>query len=61
MAGNIIMGYLLLLDSERDQVYRDSARIFIKRAQSWNRERMLYIHQFEPNDLGLYKIDLMKL
>lgn len=61
MAGNIIMGYLLLIDSERDPVYMDSARIFIPRAQSWNRERMLYIHQFEPNDLGLYKIDLMKL
>jgi hypothetical protein len=61
MAGHIIMGYLLLLDSERDPVYRDSARIYIQRAQSWNRERMLFIHQFEPNDLGLYKLDIMKL
>jgi alkylation response protein AidB-like acyl-CoA dehydrogenase len=61
MAGHIIMGYLLLLDSERDPVYRDTARIFINRSQSWNRERMLFIHQFEPTDLGLYKMDLMKL
>jgi 3-(methylthio)propanoyl-CoA dehydrogenase len=55
------MGYLLLIDSERDETFRDSARIFINRAQSWNRERMLFIHQSEPNDLGLYKMDLMKL
>lgn len=61
MAAHIIMGYLLLLDSERDPAYRDSARIFIQRALSWNRERMLFIHQFEPNDLGLYKMDVMKL
>ncbi|MCX6223954.1 MAG: acyl-CoA dehydrogenase family protein, partial [Bacteroidia bacterium] len=61
MAAHIIMGYRLLLDGERDPVYRDSARIFIKHAQSWNRERMLFIHQFEPNDLGLYKMDVMKL
>lgn len=61
MAAHIIMGYLLLLDTERNPVYRDSARIFIQRAQSWNRERMLFIHQFEPNDLGLYKMDVMKL
>jgi hypothetical protein len=61
MAGHIIMGYLLLLDSERDPVFRDAARIFIQRAQSWNRERMLFIHQFEPGDLGLYKMDMMKL
>ena len=61
MAAHIIMGYLLVLDGERDMVYRDTAKVFIQRAQSWNRERMLFIHQFEPNDLGLYKIDVMKL
>jgi alkylation response protein AidB-like acyl-CoA dehydrogenase len=61
MAGHIIMGYLLLLDGERESAYRDIAKIFIQRAQSWNRERMLFIHQFEPGDLGGYKLDLMKL
>jgi alkylation response protein AidB-like acyl-CoA dehydrogenase len=61
MAGHIIMGYLLLIDAERDPVYKDSANIFIQRAQSWNRERMLFIHHFEPSDLGLYKMDTMKL
>ena len=61
MAAHIIMGYLLLIDGERNPVYRDSARIFIQRAHSWNRERMLFIHQFEPNDLGLYKMDALKL
>ncbi|MDD4645534.1 MAG: Acyl-CoA dehydrogenase C-terminal domain-containing protein [Bacteroidales bacterium] len=60
MAAHIIMGYLLLLDSERDQDFRDSARIFIRMAQSWNRERMLFIHQFDPNDLGIYKMNVMK-
>lgn len=61
MAGHIIMGYLLLHDAERDSSFRESAKVFILRAQSWNRERMLFIHQFEPNDLSLYKLDLMNI
>jgi alkylation response protein AidB-like acyl-CoA dehydrogenase len=57
MAGHLIMGYLLLLDSERDQRFRESARIYINHAQAWNRERMLFIHHFDASDLSLYKMD----
>ncbi|MFO7616129.1 MAG: acyl-CoA dehydrogenase family protein [Bacteroidales bacterium] len=58
MAGHIIMGYLLVIDAERDPSLKESARVWVQRAQSWNRERMLLIHQFEPNDLPLYKTQL---
>ncbi|MFA6350847.1 MAG: acyl-CoA dehydrogenase family protein [Bacteroidales bacterium] len=58
MAGHIIVGYLLMVDAERDDTYKDSARIWVQRAQAWNRERMLLIHQFEPNDLAPYKIEI---
>ena len=58
MAGHIIMGYLLVIDAERDPSLKESARVWVQRAQSWNRERMLLIHQFEPNDLALYKMQV---
>lgn len=55
MAGNIIMGYLLLIDSLRNDEYFHSAEIFIKRAYSQNKERFDYISNFEMKDLGLFK------
>lgn len=55
MAGNIIMGYLLLLDSMRDEEYRNAAEIFIKVAVTENREKADYIRRSEIKDLGLFK------
>jgi alkylation response protein AidB-like acyl-CoA dehydrogenase len=55
MAGHIIMGYLLLLDAQRDDDYSRSAEIFIKKAKSWNAERASYIADFKPDDLAAYK------
>ncbi|MFW5820051.1 MAG: Acyl-CoA dehydrogenase C-terminal domain-containing protein, partial [Bacteroidota bacterium] len=55
MAGNIIMGYLLLLDSMRDEDYSNSAEIFIKLAVTENREKALYIRKSEIKDLGIFK------
>ena len=39
MAGNIIMGYLLVLNSQRDQNFLRSAKLFINLARSENREK----------------------
>ena len=55
MAGNIIMGYLLVHDSMRDEEYMNPAEIFIKMAVSENRERADYIKNSQLKDLGIYK------
>ncbi len=55
MAGNIIMGYLLLIDSKREESYMNSATVFIGIARSQNRERAEYITGFNIKDLGMIK------
>ena len=55
IAGHIIMGYLLLLDSQRSDDYVTSAEIFIKRAVAENGARYSYIMDFDMQDLGAYK------
>jgi alkylation response protein AidB-like acyl-CoA dehydrogenase len=57
MAGNIIMSYLLVLNSQRDEKFMKSAKIFINLARSENRERYDYIQNFDPKALELYKIE----
>ena len=56
MAGNIIMSYLLLLDSMRDKQYKNSAEVYIKKVQSENKEKAHYIHNFQMKDLDFFKI-----
>ena len=56
MAGNIIMGYLLLLNSQRDEKFRKSAKLFINLVRSENHEKFHYINNFDFDDLELYKI-----
>lgn len=55
MAGHIVMGYLLLLDSQRSDEYITSADVFIKRAVSENSARYSYIMDFDMQDMGPYK------
>jgi alkylation response protein AidB-like acyl-CoA dehydrogenase len=55
MAGNIIMGYLLINDAMRDDEYRNPAEIFIKKAEASNVEKMYYIKNTEHRDLGIIK------
>ena len=55
MAGNIIMGYLLLLNSQRDEKFSRSAKLFISLAQSENRGKFNYINNFEVENIELYK------
>lgn len=55
MAGHIIMGYLLLLDTERNDSFRLSTDIYIKMGRAENRARAEYISNFSIDDLGLFK------
>ena len=55
MAGNIIMGLLLMLDSERDRRYKQSAEIFIRKARAENVSHVSFINNFAITDLASYK------
>lgn len=55
MAGNIIMGYLLLFKAKIDKDHKDAAEVFIKLAQASNKEKGNYIKNSEMKDLGLFK------
>jgi alkylation response protein AidB-like acyl-CoA dehydrogenase len=56
MAGNIIMGYLLINDADRSDDYKKSAEIFSQFALAENHERFKYIENFDLKDLGLFKL-----
>ncbi len=56
MAGNIIIGFLLLQDTQRDDEYRKSAEIFISRARSENKQKADFVLNFDPKEIGNYKI-----
>ena len=55
MAGNIIMGYLLLLDTDRDNNFRASTDIFVKRGKADNHSKANFIFNSSIDDLGFYK------
>ena len=55
MAGNIIMGYLLIMDSQRDEKYEKSAKLFIDIAAAQNQEKNDYINNFDINELAFYQ------
>ena len=55
MAGHIIMGYLLLLDTERDDRFRSSTEIYLRYGRAENRARAAYIAEFSIDDLGFFK------
>jgi len=55
MAGNIIMGYLLIIDSQRDEKYDKSAKLFIDIAAAQNQEKNDYINNFDISELAFYQ------
>jgi len=57
MAANIIMGYMLLNDAQRDTEYASSAELFISLAVSENSMKSGYIAGFEEKKLGLFKVN----
>ena len=56
MTGNIIIGYLLLLDSQRNEKYYKSAEIFVHHAMAENKERNAFIHHITAKDIDNYKV-----
>jgi 3-(methylthio)propanoyl-CoA dehydrogenase len=56
MAGYIIMSYLLMQDTHRDDSYRKSMEIFIRKARTECFARAEFIKSFEEKNLGTYKI-----
>ncbi len=57
MAGNIIMGYLLILDTNREPSYWKSLEIFLKMARAENVGKAEYIRISTLNDLGKFKYE----
>ncbi len=55
MAGNVIIGCLLLHDANRDDRYAKSADIFIRMGRADNISKVSLINQSHPKDLGAYK------
>ncbi|GHT23693.1 acyl-CoA dehydrogenase [Bacteroidia bacterium] len=55
MAGNIVMGYLLLLDANRDDHYTRSAKLFITSGLSENIGKKHYIDSTSQADLLLFR------
>ena len=55
MAGNIIMGYLLVLNSQREEKFVKTSKLYVNLVKSENRERFDYMSSFELENLELYK------
>ena len=55
MAGNIIMGYLMVLNSQRDEKFIKTARLFVNLVRSENKERFNYMYNFSLENLEMYK------
>ena len=56
MAGNIIMGYLLVLNSQNNEAFSKSARLFVNLVRSENFESYDFIENFEVSELELYRV-----
>ena len=55
MAGNIIMGYLLLSDAQRNESFTKSATVYNKLAQAEVAKHADFIAKFKPEQLEFYK------
>jgi hypothetical protein len=58
MAGNIIMSYLLVIDSNRDASFTKSAKVFIKMTKSVVKGHSEFIRSSTVEDLAAYKIEM---
>ncbi|MDX1829215.1 MAG: acyl-CoA dehydrogenase family protein [Lutibacter sp.] len=61
MAGNIIMGYLLIINGQREPKFIKSAKLFIDLIRSENTEKFNYINNFKIENLELYKLKTSEL
>ncbi len=56
MAGNIIIGYLLLIDTQHNEDFHKSAENFIRMAKAENKAKVEFISTFPEKELGKYKL-----
>ncbi len=56
MAGNIIMGWLLIIDSTRDDSYLKHAQIFVKLGAAQNKHHADYIRKCGLDDISMFKV-----
>jgi len=56
IAGYTIIGYLMLLDANRDIKYRKSADIFIRLGKAEITKNISYINNFTPRDISDFKM-----
>lgn len=56
MAGNVLIGYLLLYDANRSDVYAKSADIFIRKGRAENISAVSFINNCHPKDVNDFKI-----
>lgn len=56
MAGNIIMGYLLLIDSVRCEGFSKHAKIFIKAGEAQNSHHAQYIYDCSVDEVSMFKV-----
>ena len=56
MAGNIICGYLLVIDANRNDILKRSAEIFIRKVRAENIAKTSFINNCEVRDISSYKV-----
>ncbi len=54
-AGYIVLGYLLLIDAQRDERFYKSAKVFIKYGEAKIEGYAKYIESFDMKSLGMFK------
>jgi alkylation response protein AidB-like acyl-CoA dehydrogenase len=55
MAGHIIMGYLLLIDASRNEIFRESANVYVQFGQAEVEKHAKYICGFEKDTLAFFR------
>lgn len=55
MAGNIVMGYLLVLNSQKEEKFAKTARLFVNLVRSENKEKFDYMCGFSIENLEMYR------
>jgi 3-(methylthio)propanoyl-CoA dehydrogenase len=56
MAANVLIGYLLLYDANRSEVYSKSADIFIRKGRAENIASVSFINNCHPKDINDFKM-----
>ena len=55
MGGHIVMGYLLVQDADRNEMFRKSAEIYIQFGRCEVEKHATYIRTFVPENIDMYK------